>query len=90
MAWLRRYWLEVTLATLLALPWLSLFGLGSLWLWQNGAVIEWALAAAALSILGVPLRILVRRRAERRMAEMKAEDAFPTDGPRHHPRAARC
>lgn len=79
MAWLRRYWLEVTLATLLALPWLSLFGLGSLWLWQNGRVIEWALAAAALSILGVPLRLLVRRRAERRMAEMKAEDAFPTD-----------
>jgi hypothetical protein len=80
MAWLRRYWLELTLATLLALPWLSLFGLGFLWLWQNGRVLEWALAAAALGILGVPLRILVRRRAERRMAELRAADAFPEEG----------
>ncbi|WPB85826.1 GTPase domain-containing protein [Sediminicoccus rosea] len=80
MAWLRRYWLEVTLATLLALPWLALFGLGFLWLWQNGGVLLWALASAVLGLLGVPLRILVRRRAEARMAEMKAADAFPTDG----------
>lgn len=80
MAWLRRYWLEVTLATLLALPWLSLFGLGFLWLWQHGRVLEWALAAAALGILGVPLRILVRRRAERRMAELRDTSAFPEEG----------
>ncbi len=80
MAWLRRYWLELTLATLLALPWLSLFGLGFLWLWQNGRVLEWALVAAALGILGVPLRILVRRRAERRVAEMRAADSFPEEG----------
>ncbi|UPY37986.1 GTPase domain-containing protein [Sediminicoccus sp. KRV36] len=77
MTWLRRYWLELTLATLLALPWLSLFGLGFLWLWQNARVLEWALAAAALGILGVPLRIMVRRRAERRIAQMRASDDFP-------------
>lgn len=79
MIWLRRYWLEVTLASLLALPWLSLFALGLLWLWQNGRVLEWALASAMLAILGVPLRILVRRRAERRMAEMRAAETFPTE-----------
>ncbi len=80
MGWLRRYWLELTLATLLALPWIALFGLGFLWLWQNGGVLVWALTSAALGILGVPLRILVRRRAERRMAALKAADVFPEEG----------
>lgn len=75
----RRHIPEFGLALLLALPWLSLFGLGLLWLWQNGRVLEWALAAAALGLLSIPLRLLARRRAEARMAGLLAGD-YPKAG----------
>jgi len=75
----RRHFPEFLLALLLALPWFSLFALGLLWLWQNGRVLEWALAAAALSLLGIPLRVLARRRAEARMANLLAGD-YPQGG----------
>jgi hypothetical protein len=38
--WLRRYWPETLLFLAVALPWLSLFALGLVWLWQGGHV--WA------------------------------------------------
>ena len=48
---------------LLALPWLALFALGLVWLWQNGRVLEWALASAVLAAVCLPLRRLATRRA---------------------------
>ncbi|MCX7370861.1 MAG: GTP-binding protein HSR1, partial [Alphaproteobacteria bacterium] len=67
MTWLRRFWPEALLAILLALPWAALFVLGLLWLWDNARVLEWALASAALLLAGLPLRAMVRRRAEARL-----------------------
>ncbi|MCU0887007.1 MAG: 50S ribosome-binding GTPase [Rubritepida sp.] len=68
MTWLRRFWPEILLAVLLALPWLAVFALGFVWLWQNGRVIEFALASALLLLAGLPLRAMVRRRAEGKLA----------------------
>jgi hypothetical protein len=68
MAWLRRFWAELLLGLLLALPWLAVFALGFLWLWDNGRVLEFALASAVLLLAGLPLRALVKRRAEGRLA----------------------
>jgi hypothetical protein len=67
MTWLRRFWPETLLAVLLALPWVALFALGFAWLWDKGRVLEWALASAALLLLGLPLRRLVRTRTEERL-----------------------
>jgi uncharacterized protein len=61
---LRRYWPETLLFMAVALPWLSLFTLGFLWLWQSGHVWVWAIAAAALGLLAWPLSISVKRRAK--------------------------
>lgn len=80
MRWARRHWLEIALAVLLALPWLSILGLGFLWLWQSGRVLEWALAAALLGLITWPLRLLARRRARERMAELIAGKDFPELG----------
>ena len=80
MTWARRHWLELLLAALLALPWLSLFGLGLLWLWENHRVLEWALAAAALGLIGWPIRALLRRRARARAAALLAGEERPESG----------
>lgn len=80
MNWMRRHGIEITLAAMLALPWLSLFALGLLWLWQNGRVLEWALAAALLGLLGWPLRVLARRRAAARIAQLLDVEDFPEGG----------
>jgi len=61
--WLRRYWPETLLFMAVALPWLSLFALGFVWLWQGGHAWIWALAAAALGLVAWPLSTLVSRRA---------------------------
>jgi uncharacterized protein len=61
--WLRRYWPETLLFMAVALPWLSLFALGLVWLWEGGHVWVWAIAAAALGLLAWPLSISVNRRA---------------------------
>ena len=68
MAWLRRFWAELLLGLLLALPWLALFALGFLWLWDNGRVLEFALASALLLLAGLPLGARVKRRAEGQLA----------------------
>ncbi len=54
----------VLLALALTLPLVSLIGLGSYWLWQNGYMIAWAIAACAftLSIYGFELWMLRDRR----------------------------
>ncbi|MBS7810390.1 GTPase family protein [Roseococcus pinisoli] len=75
MNWARRHWLELLLTVLLAVPWLSLFGLGLLWLWQNHRVFEWAVAAAALGLVGWPIRALLRRRARARAAALLAGES---------------
>ncbi|MBY0335783.1 MAG: 50S ribosome-binding GTPase, partial [Acetobacteraceae bacterium] len=69
---LGRFWAEALLTLLLALPWLALFALGFVWLWQNGRVLEWALAAAGIGLLGWPLRRFVARRAATRLAALQA------------------
>ena len=39
------YWREALLVLLVTLPWLSLLVLGIAWLWHDGYVWIWALAA---------------------------------------------
>src|SRR5262245_29700094 len=67
---LRRRWPEALLVAAVTLPWLVLLGLGTLWLWERGHVWVWAIASAALALLGWPLMRLARRRnnAETRAA----------------------
>jgi hypothetical protein len=50
---LRYYWPEALLFLAVALPWLSLFVLGLVWLWQGGHVWVWAIGAATLGLLAV-------------------------------------
>jgi membrane protein implicated in regulation of membrane protease activity len=46
------FYFRVAMAALaLLLPLISLIGLGSLWLWQNGYVLYWALAACSITLL---------------------------------------
>jgi predicted GTPase len=60
---IRYYWPEVLLFMAVALPWLSLFVLGLVWLWQGGHVWVWAIGAATLGLLAWPLSNHVQRRA---------------------------
>lgn len=71
-----RYLRGVMVASAVALPMLSLAALGSLWLWQNGAVIIWSVAATmtAVTIYGIE-RWLVDR------GERQAEKAAPAESP---------
>jgi uncharacterized protein len=63
-----------------ALPWLSLFALGLIWLWQGGYVWVWAIAAAVLGLLAWPLSISVQRRANEE-ARLALDDlAAPSSG----------
>jgi hypothetical protein len=61
---LRRYWPEMLLFLAVALPWLSLLALGSVWLWQGGHVWAWSIATAVLGLLAWPLSRSVQRRAK--------------------------
>jgi len=76
--WLRRYWPETLLFMAVALPWLSLFALGLVWLWQGGHVWIWALAAAALGVVAWPLSTLVSRRANEEARRALGDLAAPS------------
>jgi uncharacterized protein len=60
---IRRHWPEALLVLAIALPWLSLIVLGSVWLWQGGYTWAWAIAAAALAASAWLLTRIVRQRA---------------------------
>jgi uncharacterized protein len=77
---LRRYWPEVLLSLAIAIPWLSLLALGTIWLWQGGYVWVWAIAAAMLGLLVWPLSIFVRRRTNREVRLALGEAATPSRG----------
>jgi hypothetical protein len=77
--WLRRNWPETLLFTAVALPWLSLFALGFVWLWQGGRVWAWAIAAA-LGLLAWPLSISVKRRANEEARLALGDLAAPSRG----------
>jgi predicted GTPase len=78
--WLRRYWPETLLFMAVALPWLSLFALGLLWLWQGGRVWVWAMAAAGLGLVAWPLSVSVRRRANEEARLALGDLAAPSSG----------
>jgi uncharacterized protein len=78
--WLRRYWPETLLFMAVALPWLSLFALGLVWLWQGGHVWVWAMAAAVLGLLAWPLSISVQRRANAEARLALGDLAAPSSG----------
>lgn len=75
---LRRYWPEALLFLTVALPWLSLLALGSVWLWQGGHVWAWAIAAAILGLLAWPLSRLVRHRANQEARLALGDAAEPS------------
>jgi small GTP-binding protein len=77
---LRRYWPEMLLFLIVALPWLSLIVLGSVWLWQSGVVWRWSIAAAVLALLAWPLVRTVRRRAKSEARHALADLAEPSGG----------
>jgi predicted GTPase len=63
-----------------ALPWLSLFALGLVWLWEGGHVWVWAIAAAVLGVLAWPLSISVNRRANEEARLALGDLAEPSRG----------
>ena len=77
---LRRYWPEMLLFLAVALPWLSLLALGSVWLWQGGHVWAWSIATAVLGLLAWPLSRSVQRRAKSEARLALADLAEPSRG----------
>ena len=77
---LRRYWPEMLLFLAVALPWLSLLVLGSVWLWQGGHVWAWSIATAVLGLLAWPLSRSVQRRAKSEARLALADLAEPPRG----------
>jgi predicted GTPase len=75
---LQRHWPEALLIVALALPWLALLVLGTVWLWQGGYVWVWAITAAALGLLAWPLARFVRRRANQDARVALGERAAPS------------
>jgi hypothetical protein len=75
---LQRHWPEALLIVALALPWLALLVLGTVWLWQGGYVWVWAITAAALGLLAWPLARFVRRRAYQDARVALGERAAPS------------
>ena len=75
---LQRYWPETLLVLALALPWLSLLVLGTLWLWEHGHVWIWATASAVLALLAWPLMRLARRHNAAQLRDTLADRAEPS------------
>jgi uncharacterized protein len=75
---LHDYWPEMLLVVCVALPWLSLLGLGLLWLWQGHHVWVWAIAAALIGLPAIPLARLIRRRANAEARLALSDVAEPT------------
>lgn len=80
MARLRRYWPETLLVLTIALPWLALLALGTLWLWEGDRFWWWALGALVLGLLAWPLSWLVRRRANAEVRLALGDIAEPSRG----------
>jgi uncharacterized protein len=76
----RRYWPEMLLFVAIALPWLSLLAVGTVWLWQGGYVWLWAIAAAVLGLLAWPLSRFVRHRADEEARLALGDVAEPSRG----------
>lgn len=76
----QRYWPEMLLFLVVALPWLSLIVLGSIWLWQGGVIWIWSIAVALLGLLAWPLATFVRRRAKNEARIALADLAEPSAG----------
>ena len=76
----RRYWPEMLLFMVVALPWLSLVALGTVWLWQSGLAWIWSLAVALLGLLAWPLATSVRRRAKNEARLALADLTEPSAG----------
>jgi predicted GTPase len=77
---LRRYWAEILLFLAIAIPWLSLLALGTVWLWQGGYVWVWATAAAVLGLLVWPLSRFIRHRTNQEVQLALGEAAKPSGG----------
>ena len=72
---LRRHWPEALLVLAVALPWLTLLALGTLWLWQSGLVWAWAIATAVLSAMAWGVHWLARRWANRKTVPDSLRDS---------------
>jgi predicted GTPase len=77
---LRDYWAEILLVVCVALPWLSLLGLGMLWLWQGRYVWAWAIGAAIVGLPAIPLARLIRKRANAQARVALRDIAEPSRG----------
>lgn len=70
---LRGYWREFVFAGAIVLPWLLLLPLGVLWLIENGLLLWWFGAAAAVGALAFVQRLAITRHARAEAAAMAAE-----------------
>jgi uncharacterized protein len=74
----RRWWATVVALIAAAAPLLVLLPLGGLWLWQQGWVLWWLLAAAVFGAGGYGAAMWVKRQAERAEAALvRAEQDAP-------------
>jgi uncharacterized protein len=85
---LRRWWTMFLGASLLTLPFLLLLPLGLVWLWQEGWLLWWMLAAAVLALLGYLPALWLRRRTGKDHGESSpdAEAAVSQPGKDWSPR----
>ncbi len=76
----RSYLLSIAIGTGLLLPTLSLLPLGSLWLWQNGYLLYWALIVAVLVAISYVVQARVLASSERPQAATESDnDSAPAD-----------